>query len=459
MDTTSNEGQDVPRFALEIVPHAANSTFLTTAIISFLATLRRLPDPTGKSCIVGWNAPQHCFFTSPPELFHESETGSVQLEIRTLPHESSGSEPNTKGSVQITNASYYSHHLQEISSDGCLVALVTLPPNYQQQLIPGERYHLKWPTSEIEYWTWGSLADKMGSDIEYHDPGGASSAIVLPPASVVNFAMEEASHSWPYRDKVESKLGYLRANLEETVWRQENEQQRLRNTRAEKSYQEQQKQLVSSPGAPVLKTTLECSPILYLDEPFRVTARIELENTGPDSRPITFHTFNVDTVCFWLFRKRKPKALQARNSDDEYRLDELEWEYCEPESDCGGYLIVDDPDVTVKVGDRRKFISLQPGEIWECSYLVEVDDWTYPTEDTTAGDVFRIWYAGGELDWWDWGDDTQHANTEVVLPCFLNGAVIEPRDNNSRPKARVMASDSLDFVVQDSRDQLVHPSG
>jgi len=62
-------------------------------------------------------------------------------------------------------------------------------------------------------------------------------------------------------------------------------------------------------------------------------------------------------------------------------------------------------------------------------------------------DVFRYVFKGVEIDWWDWGDSSDHEETIVKLPCFINGRVVDPKDNGGRPKLIVPASNSIEFTI------------
>jgi hypothetical protein len=63
------------------------------------------------------------------------------------------------------------------------------------------------------------------------------------------------------------------------------------------------------------------------------------------------------------------------------------------------------------------------------------------------GDVFRYTFKGVEVDWWDWGDSSDHEETVVTLPCFIAGRVVKPEDNGGRPKLIVPASNVLEFTI------------
>lgn len=110
-------------------------------------------------------------------------------------------------------------------------------------------------------------------------------------------------------------------------------------------------------------------------------------------------------------------------------------------------MIVDEPDVSVKVTQDENFASLQPGQTWSTSHRLEGQGVGILPDDVKVGDIFRYVSKGVELDWWDWGGSEDHVDTVVKLPCFLGGRVTEPADNEGRPKLIVPASNSVEFTI------------
>lgn len=51
------------------------------------------------------------------------------------------------------------------------------------------------------------------------------------------------------------------------------------------------------------------------------------------------------------------------------------------------------------------------------------------------------------IDWWDWGMKEDHLRTTVTLPCWINSAVVEPKDNERRPAIVVPASNIVEFTI------------
>lgn len=108
--------------------------------------------------------------------------------------------------------------------------------------------------------------------------------------------------------------------------------------------------------------------------------------------------------------------------------------------------MVDDPDVEVNVTDPEWFFGLQPGETITKSFYHQVSD-LHP--DTVVGDVCRYQYWGGHVDWWIWDDHEEHAKTVVKLPCWMHACVVDPAENDGRPRLLIPSSNSVEFTVVD----------
>jgi hypothetical protein len=176
-----------------------------------------------------------------------------------------------------------------------------------------------------------------------------------------------------------------------------------------------------------------------------VEVKVTYDGMGSDgdqpARPITFHTYPFKVSDgpregFRLYRHR------SRGSDD--------WEtYEDPEESQSGYIIADNPDLAVSVGQHEDFVSLRLGESWITQRRLqgEAASWTTLPGDRYVGDVFRYRFKGAFVDWWDWGTREEHANTVVKLPCWTAGQVVDPTDNGKRPKLVVPASAAVEFSI------------
>ncbi|KFY31521.1 hypothetical protein V493_01029 [Pseudogymnoascus sp. VKM F-4281 (FW-2241)] len=184
----------------------------------------------------------------------------------------------------------------------------------------------------------------------------------------------------------------------------------------------------TEPGTPKLSVVLECEKTIpqYSKGPVRISVTYE---AAPESSPIIFHTAPFGS---W-YGPREGFRLYRRRGDL--------WETVEEDDSC--YMIVDEPDIAVNVVQDENFAGLQPGQTWTTSERLD----GHLPDDVTAGDLFRYVFKGVEVDWWDWGGNTEHKNTTVKLPCFINGRVVEPNDNGGRQKLIVPASNSVEFTI------------
>lgn len=67
------------------------------------------------------------------------------------------------------------------------------------------------------------------------------------------------------------------------------------------------------------------------------------------------------------------------------------------------------------------------------------------------GDAMRIRCEGRTIDWWDWGTREDHADTTVVLPCFIYGRVMKPFDNDGRPELVIPTSNTVEFSIVEEK--------
>jgi hypothetical protein len=110
-------------------------------------------------------------------------------------------------------------------------------------------------------------------------------------------------------------------------------------------------------------------------------------------------------------------------------------------------MLVDSLDVVVNVSkDDENFATLELGQTFTITHRMDKQTYWLPF-DTEVGDVFRYVFKGIVLDWWDWGDRTEHKETTVTLPCFFTGSVQEPKDNGGRPELVVPSSNTVDFTI------------
>jgi hypothetical protein len=185
-----------------------------------------------------------------------------------------------------------------------------------------------------------------------------------------------------------------------------------------------------SPEAPMLSLTLEGGPEATIAGGFNVAVTVTYKgplNSTEKAKPIIFHTYAVIAQDFQVYR-RKNDEWEAYNDT------------------TTGFILVDDPDVSVNVSKHEDFVSLEAGASWKRLTHSEVGEGL--PGDTNVGDVFRLRCKGFTIDWWDWGDAAEHANTEVQLLCWIKGPVTNPRDNGGRPKLVVPASNEIEFTIK-----------
>jgi len=112
-----------------------------------------------------------------------------------------------------------------------------------------------------------------------------------------------------------------------------------------------------------------------------------------------------------------------------------------------GFQLYDLPDMAVRVADHEDFTTLKPGQTWTTISTLQGQSWSHLPDDTAVGDLFLYGFSGAVVDWWDWGDMREHADTVVMLPCWVAGRVTDPRDNGGRPKLVVTHSEPVEFRV------------
>ncbi|KAH6847195.1 hypothetical protein B0I37DRAFT_139359 [Chaetomium sp. MPI-CAGE-AT-0009] len=210
------------------------------------------------------------------------------------------------------------------------------------------------------------------------------------------------------------------------------------------------------PGAPILTLTLECAPTVTGRGPFGITIKVTYTGQicGPDgqssttTRPITFRVWSILgdlglTEGFWLRRQRGASGNPNGNGNDT----DTSWEFCSFDEDKQGFRLYDAPDVAVYVAQDDQFTSLRPGESWTQATWLDTDTWGGLPDDIAPGDVFLYGFSGAEVEWWDWGGVQEHTNTVVMLPSWIAGRVVNPRDNGGRPRLVVPESEPVEFRV------------
>ncbi|KAE9376049.1 hypothetical protein N431DRAFT_481211 [Stipitochalara longipes BDJ] len=416
-----NTSKEAPEIRLEMKLFHASSELSITSPIRIDLVLRREQDHFDQSCVLVWNV-YKTFARAQFVLLHQK--GDV-LEQVDVSHRNIRKELRDEDDVMKVNG--YNHGLEQFRPGSSERSVQTLPENYHKMLVPGQRYRLIWPGEEIFMWDWGNKRDYVGKELESQAVRESKlPRLMLPACAGVEFTAKEESEPWPGRAEYESKLGFDLANDREAMWRLE---QNPPPSPPPISSPER------VPEAPVLIITLEGDGShMTRNGQFIVTSQVTYKPLGSikEAKPITFHIYEFDSA----YRL--------------YRLREGKWKRCETEdSTMTGFIMVDLPDEKVNVSQNKDFVSLRPGESWITQQTVQKAGWTHIPDDSVVGDTFRYVFKGATLDWWDWGDDEDHAGTEVTLPCFHWASVVEPPDNNGRPKLVVPGSNIVEFSIVD----------
>ncbi|KAK2763257.1 hypothetical protein FQN54_009893 [Arachnomyces sp. PD_36] len=352
-----------------------------------LFTLHREQDSSAQPCIPKWQAGEDGFASPGFILLHHAADG----EVKKLDLVKDDLHLATTSQIVVPQSG--GPYINEVQPGASISIKSSLPKVYREKLIPGERYELLWPGMEIDLWDWGSISQHVGRELKPRQP-----KIILPGGPRILFKAVEEWEPLRFPSPPPTQPS-------ERV-----------------------------PGAPILHLELEPDgPTTLNNGKFssKVTIKVTyLRISGStDQRPITFHTFTLQEPGFRFHRFRNQQ-----------------WEEIEPVDGCLG--IADNPDVEVNVSKHRDFASLQPGESWTASYLVDDGDWYFPS-DLADGDVLRFLFKGGQVEWWVWGDSEDHSDTTVKLPCFVWSYVIEPEDNGGRPKLIVPVSNEILFTYRD----------
>ncbi|KAJ4287048.1 hypothetical protein N0V88_007813 [Collariella sp. IMI 366227] len=338
-----------------------------------------------------------------------------EIEIGAIDHTKFRSSPK-EDSVDINGTNQYLWELPP-GSEGRLA--VNLPEHYNHAMAAGETYTLLFPGVEVAMWDWGTIGEHLGRELKaWHrleKDEMRPALLILGGAHVSILACEEET-PWPERATTQAQFGFDKANL-------------------------------MDPEAPILTMSLECAPTTTLNGVLSVEVKVtytgqvsELDGyPGPDTtkRPITFRTWSIIGLDDW------PKGFglyRWRDGDNE-----APWEACNLENGACGFQIYDEPDVAVRVVEHEDFTTLKPGGgSWTTTnYLHKLP------QDTTVGDLFLYGFRGVTVDWWDWGGVEEHADTVVMLPCWIAGRVTGPRSNGGRSKLVVTYAEPVEFRVVD----------
>lgn len=321
----------------------------------------------------------------------------------------------------------YAQNLGQLLPGDSLTLKGILPECYQRRLQAGKRYTLLWPGKTVTMWAWGSIQDHFDTEMRANDQNEPS--LILPGGPRITFLAESEAEPWPERERREAEVGFFRANLDERDWRS------TRNRRSPPPVQASER----CEGAPHFTMTLACDPTVAVGcEYAKVSVRVSydggMDMDAQEARPVTFHTYALDT----MYTDREGFRFYRRRGGDG---DQDQWEDCDEDGGDQGFLLVGDEDVTVNVAGHEHFRTLRPGEAYEDTRLLSMP------EDAQPADEFRYRFKGATVDWWAWGDSDDHRATQVKLPSWIAGPVVEAGDDAGRLRLTVPASNEVSFEV------------
>ncbi|OQD84312.1 hypothetical protein PENANT_c013G06838 [Penicillium antarcticum] len=387
--TGTNRSLDTPCLQLEI--HNAPR---------ILCTIRRLPTHRGsdsRPCLFKWSPVGDGFVPNGFILLCHVRSAEERITLQRVeiaPDPAYNPALVQSSSVQI---SPWTSSLWELKTGDSVSFRTSLPDHWERQLRPGTTYELLWPGGTIGLWEWGTIQQHLEEELTPCS-GSGRNLVELPGGARTLLSVDSVPSLPAPKVSPEPVGGGARV-----------------------------------PGAPILSVELQCPPTIYCQGPFQITGKVHYHRPiSSEARAIIFHT--------WIF------------TDDFglYRCKGTDLQFIDTESPIDGYAIYDDPDVLSNVTAHNDFTTLQPGESWEFSRHIQGQSWTSIPRDAHVGETFGVRYNGGTVDWWDWGGKEDHANTRVTLPCYLTGRVVDPAENEGRPRLVIPASNLANFTLADS---------
>ncbi|KAJ7034600.1 hypothetical protein C8F04DRAFT_1101526 [Mycena alexandri] len=412
----------------------ASSTLSTTLPFQIQITISRAADGHDRPCTFEWSPTIHGFSSSGFVLLHHTVDGGVKI-VQVDHTTGTCWQPYTRllklpeeDDPLVVNG--HSQFLWECGPGDKKTFVASLPERYHKILVPGEKYELLWPGREVSRWEWGAVRDLMNQELWTRS--AEETRLVLPGGPSISLVAKAEPIPWPMRAEQEVKVGFTMANMAEHSWRLG--QQKKQQDHQRRSLTPPIDASERTPGAPLLRVTLGCPPILTRGQNFDVTAKVTYDGVSDNSslpaRPIILHKYTLDCEGQQLYRRDA-----NRNN----------WEKCDFPAGTTGFMIVDDPDVAVQVAKHEDFVSLAPGESWSTTHMLENQSWTELPSESATGDAFRFRFMGTTVDWWDWGSAEEHVDTVVKVPCFIKSNVVDPRDNDGRPRLVVPGSEFVEF--------------
>ncbi|KAF3920102.1 hypothetical protein AA313_de0201430 [Arthrobotrys entomopaga] len=425
MENTHQNKSDVPHLSLAMKA----DPWLSTTLPYYIDVAIRREDSDDRSCIFRWSPHIDGFSTPGFQILHHGTDGSTKkIEV-------DHSGLMEKDETLLVNGR--NQFLWELKPGAEINLKTTLPENYHRCLMPGNRYEVVWPGAKIALWDWGTIRDHLNKELKPRSllPEGEP-ILTIPEGSQISLTVKKEAIRWPDREVSEKRNGFMMANLQEQQWRLQ--KQSLRGVSPPPIDPSER-----IPGAPIIRVELECPSTVTRNEVFDVVVKVTYDGIAniheqqQVARPVTFHTYAFEA----LNGPREGFRLKRRS-----KVDSTEWEPCELD-DGTGFMIADEPDVSVHVGEDENFVTLEPGHSWTTPRRLQGERWTSLPAGVVVGDIFRCRFKGTTVDWWDWGSRDEHINTVVKLPCWITGKVTDPAHNEGRPELLVPASDVVEFTV------------
>jgi hypothetical protein len=98
-----------------------------------------------------------------------------------------------------------------------------LPERFYKAMRAGETYTLLYPGHEILLWDWGTLKELAGREMKKRTPAATTTEgspnPVIPGGPTITFKAVEEDEPWPDRAARLAKVGFNKANWEESQWR------------------------------------------------------------------------------------------------------------------------------------------------------------------------------------------------------------------------------------------------
>ncbi|KAK1950835.1 hypothetical protein LY78DRAFT_742473 [Colletotrichum sublineola] len=434
---------------------ASQRLSLTTSY-SILSTIHRAADDDGKGrrCIFHWSMYTNAFAENGCILVRHKDDGTFE---NVLVDNKTGLVALSEQTIDslIVSGQHQADLFELGPGEQTSPTRLDLPERYYRVLKAGETYSLVFPGTEIGMWAWGSIQDNVGLEMKAGTllPSGLRSRplakkgqgqpqLIMSGGALLTFTAVAEELVWPERAAREAQVGFVAANTDEERWRMM--QQVAARRKAESPAPLAPSDRIS-PGAPMFSASLRCPPTLRGRGYFDVEIVIKYEGVERgDDQPMTFHWLSLvsdqQPGGFQIYRRRRGDAPGGSSAESGT------WESCELEETSAGFMIVDEPDISVRVGQHKHFTSLRPGETWTTTQALSGDDVELP-QDMAPGDVFRCTFEEATVDWWDWGTMEDHAETVVKLPCYEAGNVTEPSDNGGRPKLVVSSAKPVEFAI------------